>query len=93
VNIQLQIYRIAQEVLTNIRKHSTAGVVEMKVGSQNGGEFLMTIADDGSSFQPNGTGNGRGISNIRSRANLINAKVAWKVKRSGGNVFSLRIAK
>jgi len=93
INVQLQIYRIAQEVLTNIRKHSDAQRVEMRVESPDDGEFQLKILDDGSAFEPNANGSGRGISNIRSRANLINAKVAWKKRRSGGNAFTLRVAK
>jgi hypothetical protein len=34
---------------------------------------------------------GRGIANIRSRANLVNGKVSWKESRDGGNVFSLHV--
>ena len=50
--IQLHIYRIAQEILTNIRQHSTASLVEMNVEISGDRRFLMTIRDDGSPFQP-----------------------------------------
>lgn len=94
LNVQLQIYRIAQEVLTNIVRHSTATEVEMRVQADDGGEFIMTIRDNGSVFQPDGTApKGRGIQNIRSRANLIHGKVAWKESRRGGNVFSLKVGR
>ena len=91
LNVQLQIYRIAQEVLANIVRHSDADMVEMNVEANGSGEFVMTVRDNGKAFQPDGAQKGRGISNIRSRANLINGKVAWKESRRGGNVFSLRI--
>lgn len=92
LNVQLQIYRIAQEVLTNIDRHSNAELVEMTVEASALGEFDLTIRDNGHFFQPDATAKkGRGISNIRSRANLINGKVTWKESRRGGNVFSLRI--
>jgi signal transduction histidine kinase/ligand-binding sensor domain-containing protein len=93
LNVQLQVYRIAQEVLTNIETHSNAGSVEMRVETLDDGEFLLTIADDGRPFRPVRTdGTGRGIANIRSRANLINAKVSWRESPGGGNVFLLKIA-
>jgi len=92
LNVQLQIYRIAQEVLTNIVRHSDATEIEMNVEASADGEFSLTIRDNGGTFQPEGAvSTGRGISNIRSRANLINGKVAWKESRNGGNVFSLRV--
>ena len=91
LNVQLQIYRIAQEVLANIVRHSDADMVEMNVEANGDGEFALTVRDNGKLFQPDGTQRGRGISSIRSRANLISGKVAWKEARGGGNVFSLRI--
>ncbi|MEP6848830.1 MAG: two-component regulator propeller domain-containing protein [Acidobacteriota bacterium] len=90
MTVQLQIYRIAQEVLTNINKHSNAAKVEMNVTDSENNEFHLTIRDDGAVFQPQGsTGKGRGIANIRSRANLINAHVIW-CQSGGGNVFTFR---
>ena len=91
LNVQLQVYRIAQEVLNNIVRHSTATEVEMRISASETGDFLLTIRDNGVVFQPDGTEQGRGISNIRSRANLINGTVAWKQSRRGGNVFALRV--
>ena len=91
LTVQLQIYRIAQEVLTNITRHSDADLVEMNVTASADGEFDLKIRDNGSAFQPNGSHKGRGIANIRSRANLVNGKVAWRESRDGGNVFSLHV--
>lgn len=91
LNVQLQIYRIAQEALTNIDRHSGANLVEMNVEASEQGEFSLTIRDNGKSFQPDGTQKGRGISNIRSRANLINGRVSWKESGQAGNIFWLRV--
>jgi signal transduction histidine kinase/ligand-binding sensor domain-containing protein len=91
MNVQLQIYRIAQEVLANIRRHSNADQIEMQVESE-GGKFLLTIGDNGPAFQPDkSVGKGRGIANIRSRANLIGGAINWNGRKNGGNLFSLRI--
>lgn len=91
LNVQLQIYRIAQEVLNNIDRHSNATKVEMTVEASAAGAFGLTIRDDGDTFQPDGAQKGRGIANINSRANLINGKVEWRESRKGGNVFSLNL--
>jgi signal transduction histidine kinase len=91
LNAQLQIYRIAQEVLANIRRHSNADLVEMSVEAPDG-EFDLRIIDNGTGFEPDGSmGKGRGIANIRSRANLIDGKVGWKERSKGGNIFLLRV--
>jgi signal transduction histidine kinase/ligand-binding sensor domain-containing protein len=92
VNTQLQVYRIAQEVLTNIKRHSTADRVDMSVSISDEGEFRLVIDDNGEPFLMNGKKlAGRGIANIRARASLIRAKVDWSVKRESGNRFSLAL--
>ncbi len=91
MNIQLQIYRIAQEVLTNIKSHSTADSVKMAV-DENDGEFVMEIRDNGSVFDPESvTSRGRGIANIKARASMIGADIDWE--QANGNRFVLRISK
>ncbi len=90
--VELHIYRIAQEILTNIKHHSDADLVEMDVRADENG-FRLTIADNGKPFEPDDSnGNGRGIANIRSRANIINARIAWSERPEGGNLFSLAIS-
>jgi signal transduction histidine kinase/ligand-binding sensor domain-containing protein len=93
VIVQLHIYRIVQEVLSNIERHSNADIVEMNAEVFENERFRVTIGDNGRPFKPkNGMGRGRGISNIRSRANLINAKISWQEPTAGGNLFSLDIS-
>lgn len=93
MNVQLQIYRIAQEVLTNIARHAAAERVDMSVAAVDG-DLELSIRDNGRPFDANGSSpKGRGIANIRSRANLINAKIAWRESAADGNLFSLKIAR
>lgn len=92
LNVQLQIYRIAQEVLTNISKHSDANHVEMSVNPSGPGGFIMKIRDNGKLFRPAAVnGDGRGVANIRSRASLIGAKIKWKPDKEGWNEFRLKL--
>lgn len=78
-NVQLQIYRITQEVLTNIKRHADAELVEMRVSTPESSSFELTITNDGKPFTPpnNSIKDGRGIAGIRSRAALIHATVEW----------------
>ncbi|HEX8637701.1 MAG TPA: hypothetical protein VF692_06550, partial [Pyrinomonadaceae bacterium] len=41
-NAQMQIYRIAQEILSNIKRHSDADAVEMKIEISAGNEFILS---------------------------------------------------
>lgn len=90
MHIQLQIYRIAQEVLTNIKIHSDADKVEMELDDRDDA-FFMLVSDNGSAFRPEDkAGVGRGIANIKARASMIGATVDWA---ENGNRFMLRIPK
>jgi signal transduction histidine kinase len=91
-NAQMQIYRIAQEILNNIKRHSDADTVEMKIEmSDADGEFILSISDNGAPFAPaRKTARGRGISNVKSRAALIKARAVWRTNETGNTLFELR---
>jgi signal transduction histidine kinase/ligand-binding sensor domain-containing protein len=93
MNIQLQIYRIAQEVLTNIKSHSSADSVEIAV-DETDDEFVMEIRDNGEMFDPESVmSRGRGIANIKARASMIGADIEWEPVDENGNRFVLKISK
>lgn len=88
-NVQMQIYRIAQEVLNNIKRHAEASFVEMKIS--DGEIFKLIIENDGKPFLPDfeNLPKGRGISNIKSRAELIEAKISWENSEDEKTIFVL----
>ncbi|HLM00462.1 MAG TPA: hypothetical protein VK400_05360, partial [Pyrinomonadaceae bacterium] len=77
---------------------SDADRVEMNIeisdtgeGSEGGGEFVLSISDNGTPFAPvANTAKGRGISNVKSRAALIKARVSWQTSETGSTIFELR---
>lgn len=89
-NVQIQIYRIAQEIIQNIARHAAASRVTATVA--NTPEFVLIIADDGSNrFDESINAKGRGLANIRARASLIEADISWtKNEDDGGTIFTLR---
>jgi signal transduction histidine kinase/ligand-binding sensor domain-containing protein len=90
-NVQMQIYRIAQEILTNIKHHSDASFVRMEIGMSAENEFVLTIEDDGSVFNPEKIASkGRGIVNIKSRAALLKADIFWRKSETEGTIFQLK---
>ena len=92
-NVQMQIYRIAQEVLTNIKHHSDAKFVAMKIEISDENEFVLNIEDDGTFFNPAEIiSKGRGIANIKSRAALIKAEIFWHKNetKSKSTIFQLK---
>jgi signal transduction histidine kinase len=91
-NVQMQIYRIAQEALSNICRHAAARVVHLSVAATPDGSFLLKLEDDGRDFDPQDKKRkgGRGLANIRARASLIEAEVSWTRRAGGGTLFTLR---
>jgi signal transduction histidine kinase len=89
-SIGIQIYRMVQEALSNAARHSFATEVRLTVGALADGGLEITVADDGRGFDLNGTVEGRGLANLRSRASLIGAEVDWSARLEGGTVFRLR---
>jgi signal transduction histidine kinase/ligand-binding sensor domain-containing protein len=90
-NQQIQIYRIAQEALSNICRHANAKHVKMSAMIQDGNVFELAIEDDGRGFDRSEAKKkpGRGVANIRARASMIDADVEWNKRAGGGTVFTL----
>jgi signal transduction histidine kinase/ligand-binding sensor domain-containing protein len=91
---QIQIYRIAQEALSNICRHANAKHVKMSASVNDNSLFELLIEDDGRGFDLRETKRnaGRGVANIRARASMINAEVDWQKRADGGTSFCLRFA-
>jgi two-component system NarL family sensor kinase len=73
----VHIYRIIQEVLTNMVKHSGAAtaLVELKTGK---GKIIVHMADNGKGFNKSAVIKntaGQGLQNILARADVLNAKI------------------
>jgi signal transduction histidine kinase len=72
-NVRLIIYRIAQEALTNVRKHAEASTARVTLESRDDG-FLIRIVDDGQGFSNTALDAAApghlGLTAIRERAEL-----------------------
>jgi signal transduction histidine kinase len=68
---QIEIFRIVQEGLANVRKHANATSAEVTIGQRSFGERFVTISDDGDGFDGEEVAAGQGLKNIRARAESI----------------------
>lgn len=91
-NVQMQIYRLVQEAVSNIWRHAGATQVKMTVDAEPGGDFVLQLQDNGKVFDPGEHKNlaGRGLANMHARASLIEAEISWEKAPEGGTVFTLR---
>ncbi|MDQ1857694.1 tetratricopeptide repeat-containing sensor histidine kinase [Chryseobacterium sp. WLY505] len=76
LNIQLNIYRIVQELLANAVKHAEASSILLQC-SQSGENFLITIEDNGKGFDKNieNTTKSMGLRNLKNRVNYLKGKM------------------
>ena len=68
---QIEIFRIVQEGLANVRKHANATRAEVTIGQRPYGERFVAIHDDGDGFDGEGAPAGQGLKNMRARAESI----------------------
>jgi signal transduction histidine kinase len=67
---QIEIFRIVQEGLANVRRHAGARRAEVIIGEHDG-RRLVAVRDDGTGFEADADGAGQGLRNIRARTASI----------------------
>ena len=90
--LQITVYRIIQELLTNAIKHAEAQSVMVQC-SENENRLYITVEDDGKGFDPTSVEqkDGIGLSNIRNRVNLLQGTVEISSRPGEGTTFSIEI--
>jgi len=82
--VDLSAYRIAQEALTNVLKHASAGHVWLTVRC-DGAIVEVTIEDDGRGPSANGfVAGGHGLIGMRERASLFGGNLEVGARPGGG---------
>ena len=79
--VEVTLYRVAQEAINNALKHSGANLIQITLNNTQ--DFLnLTIKDDGVGFdqelvfeKSKERSSGNGLTNMRERAQLINARI------------------
>lgn len=89
-DVQLVVYRVAQEALTNAGRHSEAQRIEVSLRRSSGGVELE-IADDGRGFAFEQSERGLGISGMRERALLIGAELTIESRPGEGTTVRLAV--
>jgi PAS domain S-box-containing protein len=88
--MKLEVYRIAQESLNNIVKHSKASNIVVRLRSYPQ-EFWLIISDNGEGFDPNNKSikNSFGLNIMKERAKIIGASVDLKSILGEGTTITL----
>ncbi len=88
--IELSVYRICQELVNNIIKHSKATEVTIQLMC-NKGHLILIVEDNGIGFNPQQDKDGIGMMNISSRLNTIKGKADIEAGPECGVVATIRI--
>ena len=93
---QIIIYRIFQEILTNIRKHAEASQVSVAIKKKNGG-VLFTVQDNGKGFDfneisgKNSTEKGMGLTAMHERVLIVGSSLDLWTQPGQGTKISFAI--
>jgi signal transduction histidine kinase len=87
-DLEVTIYRLVQEALTNIVKHSKASQVDVTVSASDG-KVVVRVADNGEGFDATKVGAGFGLVGMRERVSLAGGELELKPSPSGTTVASV----
>ncbi|MGB3077133.1 MAG: ATP-binding protein, partial [Chitinophagales bacterium] len=88
--IEIALYRSVQELISNILKY--AGAKEITIYFHRQEEWLsLMVEDDGIGFDPEKKSSGTGISNVRSRINLLNGITLFDTSPGRGCTVTIKI--
>jgi len=91
VAAKLAIYRVIQEALNNVEKHSEASRTHVTINIVSG-VLAISIDDNGKGFHENKCTQSRGLRNIRERVSAIGASVCWERSHSFSTGTLVRIS-
>lgn len=89
--VQLALYRIVQESLTNITRHAHAGRAWVRLWRE-AGSYRLEVRDDGAApSAPASETGGRGLLGMRERAELLGGRLTAGPAEGGGFVVAAEI--
>lgn len=90
-HVEIGLYRIAQELLNNIIKHSGAKKVDIQL-MRIDTHCVLVVQDDGKGLSSNKGGQGIGMMNISNRLRTMNGELNMESSGDHGTTATIRIA-
>jgi signal transduction histidine kinase len=87
---QIELFRIVQEGLANVRRHARAQRAEVRVEERDG-RRVVTIVDDGEGFERDEEVGGQGLRNIRARISSIGAALSLRTSPGRGTALEVTL--
>ncbi len=89
-DVELVIYRVAQESLTNVVRHAGASAVEVAL-ERHDGAVVLRVRDDGRGFHPASTSPGGGVRGMSERAMLVGGRLVIEPVAPHGTEVRLEV--
>jgi two-component system sensor histidine kinase UhpB len=90
-DVQVVIYRVAQEALVNAARHSGATRIEVSLEAGDGSTVSLIVNDNGSGFTFAEEGKGLGLSGMRERALLVGGRLEIDSRPGRGTTVRLEV--
>ena len=90
--LEVNLYRILQELLNNIQKHASCKKVFVSL-IDHGDSLNLTVEDDGVGFNIHGASNGIGLTNVISRVNSMNGQIDIESAERSGTLVNIDVPK
>jgi signal transduction histidine kinase len=87
---QIEVFRIVQEGLANVRKHAGASRAEVLIGPR-GSDRVVLVRDNGSGFNGDTDPAGQGLKNLRQRAAAIGGAFALRSTPGKGTALEVTL--
>lgn len=88
--INITVYRVVQECLTNIVKHAGAASVTVSI-DRSADELHVIVADDGRGMDPNAKRSGLGLLGLRERVEALHGRLDLRTEPGRGVVVCAQI--
>jgi signal transduction histidine kinase len=92
-DMEIALFRVIQECLTNVHKHSHSGSASVEL-SREAGRVVLTVQDSGTSFAGPGSGKpsitpGMGLLGMRQRVRQLNGQLTVSFEPSGTRIVAV----
>jgi signal transduction histidine kinase len=87
---ETQLFRIAQEALTNIARHSGATAVRLELAAVNGA-LRLSISDNGKGLPAENTRRGAGLAGMRARARAAGGRIKLESRTGHGVAITVEV--
>ena len=89
---QAMLFRLVQEVVSNIRKHANAKQILIQIlGGKEGMSIIIEDDGDGFDFDKAISSGGMGLKSINSRVEFLNGSIDWDTNSGEGTTITINI--